>query len=160
MSLRVDLPRTMRVWSSTTSDKLCQPDTFSGAKTTHELYNQYEDKVGPFTSAALYNKKIKTVVSNIITESTHMLNSAFNDLSKKPILDLYPSDVQHQPQQLNNETIYPKVKNGVYECDFAKSQQVYGKAVRELFDSLDLLEEKLRKQQFLGGDVFTCHKIK
>ena len=56
---------------------------------------------------------------------------------------------------MNQETVYPKVNNGVYRCGFAQKQGAYDEAEEELFLSLDLLETKLASQRFLGGQKFT-----
>jgi putative glutathione S-transferase len=142
-------------YGSFPSDELCIPDTVTNAKSVREIYNLCRDEVGPFTTPLLYDTKTKTIVNNESTEIMKMLNSAFNDFSESPTLDLYPADLQDELQELNDETVYPKVNNGVYRCGFAKSQGAYNEAVDQLFDSLELLEEKLSKQRFLGGDKFT-----
>ena len=67
-------------------------------------------------------------------------------------VDLYPLDLQQELQELNDTLIYPKVNNGVYRCGFAKSQEAYDVAVTELFESLDVLEERLARSRYLGND--------
>ena len=84
-----------------------------------------------------------------------MLNYEFNEFATNPDLDMYPADIQDELQALNDDLIYPKVNNGVYSCGFAKSQEAYNEAVTELFESLEVLEEKLSKQRYLGGKSFT-----
>jgi len=43
----------------------------------------------------------------------------------------------------------------VYRAGFATRQDAYEQAVRELFDTLDVLEEHLSRQRYLCGDVIT-----
>jgi putative glutathione S-transferase len=43
----------------------------------------------------------------------------------------------------------------VYRSGFATSQEAYKAAVRELFDTMDWLEERLAKQHYLVGDQQT-----
>lgn len=47
------------------------------------------------------------------------------------------------------------INNGVYRAGFATSQEVYDKAVRELFAALDQVEEILSKQRYLTGPQLT-----
>jgi putative glutathione S-transferase len=113
------------------------------------------DEVGPFTTPLLYDKKTKTIVNNESTEILKMLNFEFNEFAKNPDVDMYPEDIQKELQELNDSLVYPKVNNGVYRCGFAKTQEAYDAAVEELFESLEILEENLSKQRYLGGDRFT-----
>jgi len=136
-------------------DDLLVPDTFTNAKSIREVYNLCGDEVGPFTTPILYDKKTKTIVNNESTEIMKMLNNEFNEFAKHPDVDLYPADLQDELQKLNDDHVYPKVNNGVYRCGFAKSQEAYDLAVKELFENMEMLEEKLSKQRFLGGDKFT-----
>lgn len=109
------------------------PDACTGAKSIRELYNLCGDEVGPFTTPVLYDKKTKTIVSNESTEILKMLNDEFDDFAEKPDFDMYPADVQDDLQRWSDDLVYPKVNNGVYRCGFAKGQEAYDVAVKELF---------------------------
>ena len=50
-------------------------------------------------------------------------------------------------KELNYSLVYPKVNNGVYRSGFARRYEV--------FEALEIVEEKLGKQRYLGGDRFT-----
>ena len=45
-----------------------------------------------------------------------------------------------------------QVNNGVYKSGFCTSQSAYERAQRELYDTLDSLEQRLGKHRFLLGD--------
>lgn len=137
-------------------DDLLIPDSVTNAKSVREVYNKCGDKNGPFTTPLLYDKKSESIISNESTEILPMINSEFNEFAKHPEVDLYPDGkLGDELQKLNDEIVYPKVNNGVYRCGFAKGQEAYNKAVKELFDSLDYLEDLLAEKRFLGGDQFT-----
>jgi len=102
------------------------------------------------------NKQTRTIVNNESTEIMRMLNDEFNHLCANPSLNLYPSDMESELQELNNSLIYPTLNNGVYRCGFAKGQSAYNEAIDQLFATMDVLEEKLGNQRYLGGgDHFT-----
>ena len=48
--------------------------------------------------------------------------------------------------------IYETVNNGVYRSGFATTQKAYETAVIPLFDTLDLLENRLSQKRFLFGE--------
>lgn len=137
-------------------DDLLKPDMVTNAKSVREVYELCGDDVGPYTTPLLYDKKTKTIVNNESTEIMKMLNFEFNNgLAKNPDVNLFPSDQTSELQELNDTIIYPKINNGVYRCGFAKSQGAYDHAVTELFESLEIVEEMLGKQRYLGGNFFT-----
>lgn len=47
------------------------------------------------------------------------------------------------------------INNGVYRAGFAQTQEAYDTAVREVFASLDRVEDLLSKQRYLAGSVLT-----
>ena len=54
-----------------------------------------------------------------------------------------------------NARIYDTVNNGVYKAAFATTQEVYEEAVRSLFATLDMLEERLARERYLCGARLT-----
>ena len=54
-----------------------------------------------------------------------------------------------------NVRIYATVNNGVYKAGFATTQQAYEEAVRPLFATFDMLEERLARERYLCGDRLT-----
>ena len=51
--------------------------------------------------------------------------------------------------------VYSMINNGVYRAGFAKSQEAYDVAVREVFEALDRVEDILSKQRYLTGNTLT-----
>ncbi|KKK70479.1 hypothetical protein LCGC14_2923580, partial [marine sediment metagenome] len=51
--------------------------------------------------------------------------------------------------------VYHRVNNGVYKAGFATTQEAYDEAVRELFATLDVLEDRLSRQRYLVGGRIT-----
>jgi len=148
------LPNTLGHGSNICDDALL-PDPFTNVASIRDLYELVGDSSGPFTTPVLFDKKTNTIVSNESTDILRMLNNEFNHVANHPDLDLYPADLQDDLQQLNDELVYPKVNNGVYRSGFASSQQAYDKAVSEVFQALDELDERLSKQRYLMGPTFT-----
>jgi len=144
-------------YGSFVCDDALIPDTITNAKTVRQVYNDCGDDVGPYTTPLLYDKKASRIVSNESMDILPMINSKFNHLAKNPDVNLYPDDEElaKELEELNATLIYPKINNGVYRCGFATSQQAYDIAVSELFEALEIVETKLSKQRYLGGDKFT-----
>ena len=125
-----------------------------GLSYLYELYLKADPSYeGRVTVPVLWDKHLKTIVSNESADIIRMFNSAFNGLTGNS-LDYYPEALQ-EPIQEVNERIYHTVNNGVYRAGFATSQEAYEEAFYELFDTLDWLEQCLSQQRFLLGDKIT-----
>ncbi|XP_048438711.1 glutathionyl-hydroquinone reductase YqjG-like [Pyrus x bretschneideri] len=132
-----------------------EPDPLNGAKTIRELYELASTHyTGKHTVPVLWDKKLKTIVNNESSEIIRMFNTEFNDIAEKAYLDLCPPHLQSQIDQ-TNEWIYDKINNGVYKCGFARKQEPYDEAVKELFEALDKCEEILSKQRYLCGNTLS-----
>jgi putative glutathione S-transferase len=83
-----------------------------------------------------------------------MLNSEFDAYATKTLPDLYP-EPQRQQIERWNDVIYLTVNNGVYQAGFATTQQSYDRAVRELFASLELIDQHLARHRYLCGKNIT-----
>lgn len=104
---------------------------------------------GRVTVPVLWDKKNNTIVSNESAEIIRMFNSAFNDLTGSTE-DFYPQTLQQQIDELN-AVIYDTVNNGVYKAGFATTQEAYQENAIKLFETLDILEDRLKQQRYLFG---------
>jgi len=130
------------------------PDPVFGAHTVREIYEKCGDTVGIRSVPILFDKKLKTIVSNELSEIIRMLNSEFNTFATNPDLDLYPECMRKSIDAVN-EWVYPTINNGVYRCGFAKTQAAYNLAITELTQSFDRIDQILQKQRFIAGGSFT-----
>eukprot|EP00529_Nitzschia_sp_RCC80_P021604 CAMPEP_0113483156 /NCGR_PEP_ID=MMETSP0014_2-20120614/23289_1 /TAXON_ID=2857 /ORGANISM="Nitzschia sp." /LENGTH=395 /DNA_ID=CAMNT_0000376695 /DNA_START=71 /DNA_END=1258 /DNA_ORIENTATION=+ /assembly_acc=CAM_ASM_000159 len=133
------------------------PDPLFGFRTVRDFYEFSKDTEGKYSVPVLFDKKTNTIVSNESAEIIRMLNLEFNDFATNSELDLYPTDDTDLRAKIDevNEWVYPTINNGVYRCGFAKSQEAYNKAITELTESFDKVEEILKKQRYIAGDQFT-----
>jgi len=145
-------------WTFPTSedeDPGAESDKLNGAKNIRELYELSSSNYsGKYTVPILWDKKNKIIVNNESSEITRMLNSEFNDIAKYPEVDLYPPHLQSQIDEVN-DWVYNAINNGVYRCGFAKKQEPYEQAFKELFDALNRCEEILSHQRYICGNVLT-----
>ncbi|MFQ5469753.1 MAG: glutathione S-transferase family protein, partial [Gammaproteobacteria bacterium] len=101
----------------------------------------------------LWDKKRSTIVNNESSEIIRMFNSAFNDLTNHDY-DYCPTRLRDEINKINS-IVYENVNNGVYRCGFATTQGAYDRAVVRLFETLDMLEERLSGHRYLVGDTQT-----
>ena len=75
---------------------------------------------GRFTVPTLYDKKLKTIVSNESSEIIRMFYHSFDHLleEKYKQVDLLPPDLQ-EAIDATNEWTYHDINNGVYKSGFA-----------------------------------------
>lgn len=135
------------------------PDPHFDTRSIRQVYEKVGDTEGKYTVPLLFDKKLKTIVSNESSEIIRMLNSEFNDLAANPDIDLEPKELIPMMKEVD-EWIYPTINNGVYRCGFAKSQKAYDRAIDELTESFDRLEEILSKRRYIAGDKFTLSDIR
>ncbi|MEL6494756.1 MAG: glutathione S-transferase family protein [Cyanobacteria bacterium J06623_7] len=130
-----------------------------GCNTVPELYQRANPGYqGRCTVPILWDDDTKTIVNNESAEIIEILNRSFNEFSRQP-LELYPKEFKETIDRWNDR-IYHAVNNGVYRCGFAQSQEAYDAASRELFTTLDEIEEVLATQRYLCGDRLTLADIR
>ena len=95
-------------------------DPLYGVKFIRDLYEMANDTHGKYSVPVLWDKKLKTIVSNESSEIVLMLNNAFNEFAKNPSLDLAPKALQKKMASVDC-WIYDYINNGVYKCGFARS---------------------------------------
>ncbi len=105
------------------------------------------------TVPVLWDRKNHCIVSNESSEIIRMLDREFEELTNSKII-FYPNELRDRIDEVN-DFVYRTVNNGVYRAGFATHQEAYEHAVRELFDALDELEERLANQRYLVGNQVT-----
>ena len=129
-------------------------DSLHSKRYVHEIY-QLSDKYisTKATVPILWDKKTRTIVNNESAEIIRIMNDAFNDITKNKD-DYYPEKFRDQIDSIN-DTIYENINNGVYRSGFSKTQNSYEEAVKNLFTSLDMVNDILEGRNYLVGDILT-----
>ena len=129
-------------------------DPLYGFDFLYQLYLKadvnYEGRV---TVPVLWDKQMKTIVSNESSEIIRMFDTAFNHLTGN-VDDYYPKDLKQEIDTVNAR-VYETINNGVYRAGFATTQEAYETAFSKLFDSLEWVEDMLSKQRYLVGEQLT-----
>lgn len=129
-------------------------DPIGSAEFAHQIYTKADPTyTGRVTVPILWDKKTETIVSNESSEIIRMFNTAFDGIGAKEG-DYYPADLQPVIDDVN-ALVYDTVNNGVYKSGFATTQHAYEDAVAALFDTLDILEQRLAAQRYLAGNRVT-----
>ena len=136
-------------------DRGVVPDP-DGAQFLREIYLRADPHCsGTVTVPILWDRARHTIVSNESSEIIVMLNDAF---SGGP--DLAPEALRAEMETVNDR-VYANLNNGVYRAGFARSQEAYESAVRDVFATLDWLEERLGDgRPFLMGGALTLADIR
>lgn len=141
-------------WNFDSSFPGATEDHLHQSKFLYELYTRADSAYsGIVTVPALWDKQRNTIVNNESSEIIRMFNSAF-DAYTDVKTDYYPAGLRGEIDAIN-QVIYDNVNNGVYRCGFAQTQQAYDKAFANLFNALDMLEDRLDKQRYLVGNTIT-----
>jgi putative glutathione S-transferase len=102
----------------------------------------------------LWDRETGRIVNNESADIIVMFNEAFDAFASNPELDLYPAPLRAEIDELNAR-VYETLNNGVYRAGFASSQEAYEEAVYPLFDTLDMLDERLATRRYLVGPAPT-----
>jgi glutathionyl-hydroquinone reductase len=125
-----------------------------GARRMYEVYLRSNASYsGRASVPVLWDKAQNVIVSNESSEIIRMLNSAFDGVGAAPG-DFYPAELREEIDRLNAR-IYETLNNGVYRSGFATTQEAYEEAVRPLFATMDMLEERLATRRYLCGERLT-----
>jgi putative glutathione S-transferase len=108
---------------------------------------------GHVSVPVLWDTRAGHIVSNNFPDITIDLETQFGAWAD-PRYDLYPEALRPEIDELN-ELVYATVNNGVYRSGFATTQESYHEAVSRLFETLDLLEQRLAGRRYLFGDALT-----
>jgi putative glutathione S-transferase len=144
----VDPIRDERGWAFTEPGRY--EDPIGGRQFLAEVYRSvdpdFSDRV---TVPVLWDRRQSTIVNNESADIFRMLHTVFAPLATHPV-ELYPAGLAPEIDKLNAH-IYDHLNNGVYKAGFSSRQQVYERAVLELFAVLDELDLRLTDQRFLFG---------
>ncbi|MDT0682059.1 glutathione S-transferase family protein [Roseicyclus sp. F158] len=133
-------------------------DKLYGLPFLRDIYTKAKsDITGRVTVPVLWDKKRETIVSNESAEIIVMLNSGFDGIASGP--ELNPEDLSSEIERVNDR-VYPGINNGVYKAGFATKQEPYEKAAKEVFATLDWMEELLAERRYLAGDRPTLADIR
>ncbi|XP_077979727.1 glutathionyl-hydroquinone reductase YqjG-like isoform X2 [Glandiceps talaboti] len=145
-------------WNFTDKKPGCTLDPINGAKFLKEIYLKANpDYAGNITVPVLWDKTKKTIVNNESSEIIRMFNNEFNEFcatDEHRKVDLYPKELREKIDEVN-DWVYPNINNGVYRAGFARSQEAYDVAVRDVFTHLDKVNDILEKSRYLTGDQMT-----
>ena len=130
------------------------PDTVNGAEYLHQIYTAAEPgHTGRVTVPVLWDRSLRTIVSNESSEIIRMFDEEFGQLTgHKP--SFRPLSLVDEIDSLNDR-IYTGFNNGVYKAGFATSQESYDEEVTRIFEVLDEAEEILATNRYLTGDQVT-----
>ncbi len=150
MSL-ADRPKTEGWCYSTGLDDMLPED---GNFFLHRIYTEADPVcTSKVTVPTLWDRERRTIVNNESSEIIRMLNSAFDQWGDAS-LDFHPAPLRAEIDAIN-EVTYATVNNGVYRAGFARSQEAYEEAYYKLFDTFEMLEDRLSSQRYLAGDRMT-----
>ena len=130
------------------------PDSVTDARFLYQVYARSEpDYSGRVSVPVLWDKQTSRIVNNESADIIRMFNSAFDGVGAKPG-DYYPEELRAEIDVVNKR-VYDTLNNGVYKAGFAGSQEAYDEAVVPLFETLDWLEDKLSRADYLVGNRLT-----
>lgn len=110
------------------------------------------------TVPAIVDIESKSVVSNDFFTIVEDFVTEWGEFHREGAPNLYPEELRSEIDEVNKR-VFRTVNNGVYRCGFAGSQDAYEAAFKELFDSLDWLEERLSTRRYLVGDHITLADV-
>ncbi|MET0746947.1 MAG: glutathione S-transferase family protein [Rhizobium sp.] len=129
-------------------------DHLFGAKAMWEIYTKADPHYsGRVTVPVLWDRQTGTIVNNESSEIIRMFNNAFDGLTGSTT-DYYPEALRPEIDAIN-DVIYDTVNNGVYKSGFATTQEAYDEHVKQLFETLDELDNRLGESRYLVGDSLT-----
>jgi len=128
-------------------------DPVNGFRFLSEAYKAtdpgFDDRV---TVPVLWDNQTRKILNNNEDDICRMFCTEFAPLAPLAAhpVDLFPKEIAGEQAELS-AFLYETVNNGVYRAGFATSQEVYERACRTLFQSLDTLEERLATRRYLFG---------
>jgi putative glutathione S-transferase len=144
-----------RGWTLTGQEPGATGDSLNHFTALRDAYlTSSPDFEGRVTVPVLWDKQSRCIVNNESSEIIRFFNSEFQAVAEHPELDLYPTALRSQIDEIN-EWVYECINNGVYRAGFARSQAAYERAVDDLFEALDRCERLLSQNRYLTGPTLT-----
>lgn len=106
------------------------------------------------TVPAIVEESTGRVVTNDYNLLVRDFITEWTDFHRAGAPELYPAEHASEMEELN-DYIFRTINNGVYRCGFAGSQDAYEDAYKELWEALDVIEERLGHQRYLVGKHIT-----
>lgn len=145
-------------WAFTLDEN--QEDPVLKIKYLSEAYLKADpDYKGRFTVPAVVDVTTKKVVNNDYFNLTKYWEVEWKQFHKPGAPDLYPEELRKDIDELN-DILFDEINNGVYKAGFARSQDAYEEAYRQVFHRLDWLEDRLSRSRYLFGDKITESDIR
>ena len=130
------------------------PDHVNGFSYLHQVYTKAQPQyTGRVTVPVLWDKERQSIVNNESAEIIRMLDTEFAEYSSVD-KNYCPVELRREIDEIN-AVVYANVNNGVYRCGFAGTQSAYEAAAKRLFDTLDMLEQRLSRARYLVGGTLT-----
>jgi putative glutathione S-transferase len=124
-------------------------DEVEGMRFLSEAYVRSDPAYcGRVSAPVLWDREQGRIVNNESSEIIRMFETGVFG-GEGP--ELYPAALATEIDAIN-ERVYETVNNGVYRCGFARTQAAYDAAFRELFATLEWLEQLLGERRFLLGE--------
>lgn len=144
----VDPIRDERSWAFTGGE---YSDPLHGWRFLSEAYDATDpDYDGRISTPVLWDERSGRIVNNESADVLRMMSTGFGDLASDDV-DLIPAEHLDEIDALNRRT-YETVNNAVYRAGFGRDQAVYEEVVREMFATLDELDDRLADRRYLFGD--------
>jgi putative glutathione S-transferase len=130
-------------------------DPVLGYERLQEAYfARFPDYPRGITVPAIVDIPGRAVVTNDFGRMTLDLATEWTEFHRPGAPDLYPEAQRDEIDTLNRWMLH-HVNNGVYKAGFAGDQDSYEAAYHEVWDALDVLEQRLASSRYLMGPSIT-----
>ena len=101
----------------------------------------------------LVDLSTKSILSTSSTQMTHYFSKGMNG-AHAFCVDLYPAHLSEEIDKLN-DWLHDNINRAVYLVGFSRDQADYESKVKNLYNCLDDIENRLNKQAYLLGNTLT-----
>lgn len=123
----------------------------NNVKHLHQLYTAgTPDFTGRVTVPVLWDTRENRIISN----DSAMMMRALGKIASDTDHELVPPELSDAIDELN-ATIHDRLANAVYQAGFARHQDTYEEAVKNVFSTLDMLENRLSSARYLFDSKIT-----